>query len=788
MGAHRRLEGVTKEQTPTPAQTAEAADAAEVAAVAAAEPVTVLEADARVSELRATLAEARTQYYEHDDPIMADGEYDALERELRALEERFPELRTDDSPTETVGGAVAQGFAPVAHIERMMSLDNAFSLEEIEEWAQRAFAETPGDATFLTELKIDGLAVSLVYEDGELVRGVTRGDGRVGEDVSANVRTISNVPHRLETDNPPSLLEVRGEVFYPTAEFIALNEERRRDGLKEFANPRNTAAGSLRQKDPQVTASRALAVYVHGIGAHEGAADYPESQSAVYDMLRSWGLPTSPHYRVFTSLKEVTSFIEHFGEHRHDVEHEIDGIVIKVNDFAQQRALGATSRAPRWAIAYKYPPEEVTTKLLDIQVDVGRTGRVTPFGVMEPVVVAGSTVERATLHNQFDVKRKGVLIGDTVILRKAGDVIPEILGPVEKLRDGSEREFVMPTKCPSCGTEIRPEKEGDKDWRCPNQKDCPSQVTGRVAHAASRGAFDIEALGDESALALTDPDKRRGEALAAVQAGHYLETESGRVRSVEDFPAEQSGVIRTGANLFNLSADDLRDVFVYQPVMSKGVPTGNWRAVRAFWTRRVERKLKSGDVRVTESKPSATTVTLINELDKAKSQPLWRVLVALSIRHVGPTAARSLATAWGSMEAIRAASEEDLAQTDGVGTIIARSVKDFFADSWRAELVDAWADAGVRMEDEVEEGFVKTLEGLTVVVTGSLENFTRDGAKEAIIQRGGKASGSVSKKTDYVVVGENAGSKATKAEELGLPILDEVGFRQLLEGGPQALA
>ncbi len=757
----------------------------EAGEAAAASHATALEAEARVSELRARLTEARTQYYEHDEPIMSDGEYDALERELAALEEKFPELKSEDSPTETVGGVAAAGFATVEHIERMMSLDNAFSLEEIDQWAHRAFAEVPGEPQFLTELKIDGLAISLVYENGVLVRGVTRGDGRVGEDVTANVRTIRNVPHTLDTPTPPALLEVRGEVFFPTEEFTKLNEQRRADGLKEFANPRNTAAGSLRQKDSAVTASRALEMYVHGIGVHEGAVDYPGSQSEVYRMLQGWGLPTSPHYKVLDSLDAVTEYINYFGEHRHDVEHEIDGIVIKVNDFGHQRSLGSTSRAPRWAIAYKYPPEEVTTTLLDIQVDVGRTGRVTPFGVMEPVVVAGSTVERATLHNQFDVKRKGVLIGDTIILRKAGDVIPEILAPVKQLRDGSEREFVMPTECPSCGTTIRPEKEGDKDWRCPNQKDCPSQVTGRVAHAASRGAFDIEALGDESALALTDPDKRRSEAAAAVEAGHYLETESGRVRSVDDFPAEQTGVVRTGANLFDLTVDDLRDVFVYQPVMSKGAPTGDWRAVRAFWTRHSTRTLKSGDVKVTESKPSANTVKLIDELEKAKSQPLWRVLVALSIRHVGPTAARSLATAWGSLDAIRSAHVEQLAETDGVGMVIAESVKAYFDEQWRADLVDAWAASGVRMEDDVDEGFVKTLEGLTIVVTGSLENFTRDGAKEAIIQRGGKASGSVSKKTDYVVVGENAGSKATKAEELGLTILDEDGFATLLENGPR---
>ncbi|MDO5646004.1 MAG: NAD-dependent DNA ligase LigA [Dermabacter sp.] len=750
--------------------------------------LTPLEAEARVIELRAALAEARVQYYEHDDPELPDADYDALERELRALEATFPELDSETSPTRTVGGAVAPGFAPVAHIERMLSLDNAFSIEEVREWHARAWAEAPGaDPSFLTELKIDGLAISLVYENGTLVRAVTRGDGRVGEDVTANVETIASVPRTLDTPTPPAVLEVRGEVFLPTAAFAALNEARREAGQREYANPRNTAAGSLRQKDPRVTASRPLALYIHGIGAHEGAREFPASQAEVYTMLASWGLPTSPHTRVLDSLEAVTEYIEDYGERRHEVEHEIDGIVIKVNSFADQRRLGATSRAPRWAIAYKYPPEEVTTRLIDIQVDVGRTGRVTPFGVMEPVSVAGSTVARATLHNQFDVERKGVLIGDTIILRKAGDVIPEILGPVVALRDGTERPFVMPERCPSCGTVIGPARDGDKDWRCPNQRDCPSQVTGRVAHAASRGAFDIESLGDESALALTDPDKRRAEAMAAVEAGHTLETEAGLVREAGDFPAPQTPIVHTGATLFDVTAEDLRDVLVYQSVRVAGEPTGAWRAVRAFWTRRSVTTLKSGEQRITESKPSATTVRLIDELDKAKAQPLWRVLVALSIRHVGPTAARSLASAWGSMDRIRAASLEELSQTDGVGPTIAESVRAFFAEPWRADLVEAWAASGVRMQDEQDTERSSVLEGLSIVVTGSLEGFTRDSAKEAILSRGGKASGSVSKKTDYVVVGENAGSKATKAEELGLTILDEDAFVALLADGPAAL-
>ncbi|WP_422114877.1 NAD-dependent DNA ligase LigA [Brachybacterium sp. UNK5269] len=780
-------------------------------------------AQQRIAALTAQIEQARVDYYEHDAPTLADAEYDALERELRALEQENPQLASADSPTTTVGGAVAAGFAPVEHIERMMSLDNAFSLAEIDAWAHRVAEGLGGGAEelrYLSELKIDGLAISLVYQDGELVRGVTRGDGRVGEDVTANVRTIAGIPHRLQLEGgeqPPALLEVRGEVFYPTAAFEELNAQRREAGLAEFANPRNTAAGSLRQKDTAVTASRKLAVYVHGIGAHQGMT--LTSQSHVYETLQGWGLPTSPHSRVLASLAEVHAFIAERGEHRHDVEHEIDGIVIKVDSFAQQRALGSTSRAPRWAIAFKYPPEEVTTTLLDIQVNVGRTGRVTPYGVMEPVKVAGSTVELATLHNQFEVERKGVLIGDTVVLRKAGDVIPEILGPVEALRDGTERPFVMPTACPSCGTAIGPAREGDKDWRCPNQKDCPAQVTGRIEHAGSRGAFDIESLGEESAMALTDPDRRRGQALAALAAGHSLhlplrtaedtaregfvvlkngEVTGGtdgvpvlRITSADDplLPALQQPVITIGDDLFDLSAEDLRDVVVWQPERRDGEPTGDWRIQPAFFSRpQFKHYKREGTWK--QQKASAVlknTELLIAELEKAKQQPLWRVLVALSIRHVGPTAARSLATAYGSMDAIRAASVEELAGTDGVGPIIAEAVTEWFAVDWHRQLVDGWARSGVRMADEVEEGFVKTLEGLTVVVTGGLEDFTRDGAKEAIIARGGRASGSVSKKTDFVVIGENAGSKADKARDLGLRILDEAGFVTLLEGGPAAL-
>ena len=819
------------------------------------------DAQQRIAELTARIEQARVDYYEHDAPTMADGEYDALEKELRALEAENPQLASEDSPTRTVGGAAAGGLPTIVHAERMQSLDNVFSLEELREWCEHAAAELSAPVRFLNELKIDGLAINLRYENGELVTAATRGDGRTGEDVTANALRIEGIPQKLEGEGHPPLVEVRGEVFMPTKAFAALNDlqvELRERAVAEsrtrwearsttgtrafdedremlaatrrfptFANPRNTAAGGLRQQlekkdglEREAGEARlgSLRLTVHGLGAWP---DPPvDSQSEMYELLKSWGLPTSAHLGVADTVDEVAAYVEHHGEHRHDLEHEIDGIVVKVDSFAQQRALGSTSRAPRWATAVKFPPEEVTTKLLDIQVQVGRTGRITPFGIMEPVLVAGSTVEKATLHNQFDVERKGVLIGDTIVLRKAGDVIPEILGPVESLRDGTERPFVMPTECPACGTEIRPEKEGDKDWRCPNRRNCPAQVTGRVEHAASRGAFDIESLGEESAIALTDPDKRRPEALAALAEGHavYLpirdvsDTELDafavvkngdvvqgtdgvpllRITSVDDplLPAVQEPVIDTGADLFDLTADALADVFVWQPERRDGVPTGDWRIQPAFWTRPQFRHYKRESTWKQVKEPTAlkTTEELIAELEKAKDQPLWRVLVALSIRHVGPAAARSLATAYGTMDAIREASVEQLAETDGVGQIIAEAVVEWFETDWHREIVDGWAASGVRMADEVEEGFVKTLEGLTVVVTGGLDGFTRDGAKEAIITRGGKASGSVSKKTDFVVVGENAGSKETKARDLGLRILDEAGFVALLEGGPDAVA
>ncbi len=676
------------------------------------------------TELNQRLTEAQEAYYGADSPTMSDADYDEAMRALQALEEAHPSLVTPDSVTQRVGAARITEFGPVEHRRRMLSLDNVFSDEELEAWLTR----TPADR-YLCELKIDGLAINLLYLDGRLSIGATRGDGRVGEDVTPNVETIKGVPRRLKGSDVPSVLEVRGEVFFPVAAFEELNESLVADGKAPFANPRNAAAGSLRQKNPAVSAARPLRMIVHGVGAVEGARF--ASQSDAYSQLKEWGLPVSEAYQVVGTAAEVEAFVEYHGEHRHDLLHEIDGIVVKVDQFSEQERLGTTSRAPRWAIAFKYPPEEVNTKLLDILVNVGRTGRVTPYGVMEPVFVSGSTVEMATLHNPFEVERKGVLIGDTVVLRKAGDVIPEIVAPVVALRDGTERAFVMPTHCPSCGTELRPEKEGDKDIRCPNSQTCPSQLRERLFGLASRGAFDIEALGERGADALLS-----------------------------------AGLLADEGGLFDLTAEDLLKTDLY--------------------TR--EAKPADGDARQHNGWVlSATGEKLLANLETVKGQPLWRVLVALSIRHVGPTAARSLATRFGSLDAIRAASLEELASADGVGGEIAESVQNWFDVEGHVAIIDRWAAAGVRMADEVDEATPRTLEGLTVVVTGSLEGFTRDSAKEAILSRGGKAAGSVSKNTDYVVVGENAGSKAAKAEDLGLPILDEAGFTTLLNKGPEGL-
>jgi DNA ligase (NAD+) len=681
-------------------------------------------------------------YHVKDAPTVSDAEYDALMRELNRIEDQYPELRTPDSPTQLVGGAAfSTDFAAADHLERMMSLDNAFDFDELSAWADRVTRDAGGEFHHLCELKIDGLAINLLYERGRLTRALTRGNGVTGEDVTLNVRTLGDVPTQLAGDDIPALVEVRGEVFFPVEAFADLNASLVEAGKAPFANPRNAAAGSLRQKDPRVTASRRLRMLVHGIGAREGFTI--TSQSGAYERLKSWGLPVSDRYRVFSTLDEVKGYIAEYGDNRHSVEHEIDGVVVKVDEVSVQRRLGSTSRAPRWAIAYKYPPEEVNTKLLDIRVNVGRTGRVTPYGVMEPVFVSGSTVAMATLHNASEVRRKGVLIGDTVVLRKAGDVIPEIVGPVVDVRNGTEREFVMPTHCPECGTELGYEKEGDADIRCPNSRSCPAQLRERIFYLASRSALDIEALGYEAAIALTGP------------------------------AVPETAPIRDEGDLFLLKREALADVAIRR--VNKR--TGDEELVPFFYTK--------GTPKV-PAVPKKNTEKLFEELEAAKQRPLWRLLVALSIRHVGPTAAQALARGFRSLDRIADASEEELAVVDGVGPTIARAVKEWFAVDWHLDIVRKWRDADVRLEEEAVEEGPRPLEGLTLVVTGSLEDFSRDSAKEAIQALGGKVSGSVSKKTSFVVVGESPGSKHDKAVQLGVPILDEDGFRVLLTDGPDA--
>ena len=754
----------------------------------------------RWADLAEEIREHQFAYYVRDAPTVSDAEYDALMRRLEALEDAYEEygLRAPDSPTQVVGGVASTDFATVQHAERMLSLDNAFSLEELTAWTQRVARDlegTAGSVHYLCELKVDGLAIALLYENGRLVRGATRGDGRTGEDVTANVRTIAGVPHRLAGDDVPERIEVRGEVYFPVADFEALNAARVAAGEAPFANPRNSAAGSLRQKDPRVTASRPLRLICHGIGGlvwagHESAT---ARQSETYRLLASWGLPVSDRTRVVDDLDGIREMVEHYGEHRHDVEHEIDGVVVKVDEVALQRRLGATSRAPRWAIAYKYPPEEVNTRLVDIRVGIGRTGRATPYAVMEPVRVAGSTVRQATLHNQDVVKVKGVRIGDMVVLRKAGDVIPEIVGPAPRAADDDvpRREFVMPAQCPECGTPLRPMREGDVDLRCPNVRDCPAQVRGRVEHIGSRGALDVEALGEVTAAALTQPEVP--ETPPVVNEAYLFD--------LVGYPADASDEERARVRAASLARLAEVEVVVRDP--ETGEPRADEDGVvrrrapfrRVLTYTKAQEAAAAAEGRVMEPwAPSAAAITLLDELDAAKTKPFWRVLVALSIRNVGPTAARALATRFGSMEALRAVLDGDraaavatLSQVEGVGPTIAQSLLDWYDEDWHQEVLDNWARAGVAMRDERDASVARTLEGLTVVVTGSLAGFSRDGAKEAIIVRGGKAAGSVSKKTDFVVVGDSPGSKADKAAELGVPILDEAGFERLLDGGPEAV-
>lgn len=760
----------------------------------------------RYHQLIQEVDDARAAYYNRDAPVLSDAEYDKLYRELEDFEAKYPQYRSADSPTTQVGGAASEAFAPVEHLQQMTSLDDVFSLEELAAWETRMANDTGrSDLDMLTEVKIDGLAVNLLYENGVLNRAATRGDGWVGEDVTANVRTISCIPHRLR-GLVPARVEIRGEVYFPTKDFESLNAERVRMGEAPFVNARNAAAGSLRQKDPKKTAERPLAMLAHGIGfveAGDSGFTEPDTLSGWFECLKNWGMPVSPHTKLLRGREAIEKRIGELGAQRHSLEHEIDGVVVKINDRAIQASLGTTSRAPRWAAAYKFPPEEVNTRLLDIRVQVGRTGRVTPYGVMERILVAGSHVSRATLHNASEVARKGVLIGDLVVLRKAGDVIPEIVAPVVAARDGSEYPFVMPENCPSCGTKLAPQKEGDVDLRCPNQAGCPAQITERIAHLGARSALDIEGLGDEAALALTQPEANRDEVAAALAAGRTVFLENGTVLRMEKtaelthgeligdaealLPSVQKPVLSSESDVFSLDAERLRDVMVWKPVTREGQETGEWMQVRYFWTKAWKQKGNSGVYTPLESTPSKNTEMMLEQIEAAKERPLARILVALSIRHVGPTAASALAMTFPSMDLLMEASVEQLAEVDGVGQVIAQSLREWFDVDWHVEIVRAWQAAGVRMKDEAREDIEQTLEGLTIVVSGAMPGYTREGAKEAIVARGGKASGSVSKKTSLVIAGPGAGSKAAKAEALGVPVVDESYFERVLERGLAAL-
>lgn len=696
---------------------------------------------ARVAELVDLINHHRSAYYQGNTVLISDAEYDALMAELELLESQHPELITGDSPTQTVGGSANQTFAPVEHLERMMSLDNVFSLEELEDWASRASGEK-----FLCELKIDGLAVNLRYVRGELVSAATRGDGVVGEDVTANVLTIKSIPRKLAGENHPAVVEVRGEIFFGLDDFAKLNEGLIAEGKAPFANPRNSASGSLRQKDAAVTATRPLRMLVHGVGAWPDAP--VENQSDLYALLAGWGLPTSTRFRVLESLEQVQAFIAEFEANRHKLEHEIDGVVVKVDSLEAQRELGFTSRAPRWAIAYKYPPEQVNTKLLDIKVSIGRTGRATPYAVVQPVRVAGSEVEFATLHNQDVVKAKGILIGDTIVLRKAGDVIPEILGPVIELRTGSERAFEMPSNCPDCQAPLAPASVGDVDLRCTNTRSCPAQLRERIAYIGSRGVLDIEALGYVAAVALTQPVDMA------------------------------TAPIRSEADLFNLTLEALL------PIQARVVDADTGLAkLDADGAEKIVDFFKKKD-----GTPAEVATKLLRNLEEAKTRPLWRILVALSIRHVGPVAARSLTAHFGSLDQIFAASEEDLAAVDGVGPTLAASIQEWFKVDWHRDIIESWRASGVALSIEGHPGPGASqsadgiFAGLSIVATGSLKNFTREQIEEAIISNGGKAASSVSKKTAFVVAGENAGSKLAKAEELGIEVISEDEFSARLQG------
>lgn len=731
-------------------------------------------AKARIGELTEQVLALREAYYARDELLADDAEYDALVAELESLESQFPALAKDDSPTRFVGAGTSTLFDPVRHAERMYSLDNVFSHEEMSQWVDRV-RPVASSMRFLCEPKIDGLAINLRYQSGRLVSAATRGDGITGEDVTENIQHLGAIPAELSGSGHPDVVEIRGEVFFPIEVFHEMNNSLAESGEKVFANPRNAASGTVRLKmegrseakqQSALRRMRALNVVVHGIGAWP--APSVDTQSEMYELLRSWGLPVSEYAEVFDDVDGVLGYIAGLGERRHDLDYEIDGVVIKVDSWQTQRELGATSRAPRWAVAYKYPPEQVTTVLRDIVVSVGRTGRATPYAVLDPVTVAGSEVERATLHNQDVVKAKGVLIGDHVVIRKAGDVIPEVLGPVVEKRTGEEREFEMPRTCPECGATLAPQKAGDIDLRCPNQKSCPAQVRGRIEHIGSRGALDIEGLGEVSALALTQPIE------------------------------SQAPTLTGEAGLFGLTLAELFPV-AYQP---RDPDTGELRVsdegeplvLTPFRRRRAKDDPASvlGFPGTETEVPSKAALELLEQLEAAKAKPLWRFLVSLNIRHVGPVAARALASHFGSLDGIQQASVEQLAEIDGVGPTIAQSISEWLSVDWHQEIITSWRESGVSFVDpewsprsaDADSG---PLSGAKVVVTGTIDGFSRDEAEEAVRLAGGQPVSSVSKNTTVVVAGPGAGSKQAKAESLGVPVLDQAQFGELLSRGMAVL-
>jgi DNA ligase (NAD+) len=656
----------------------------------------------RAEELRAQIDHHNYRYHVLDEPELADAEYDALVRELQAIEEEFPDLITEDSPTQRVGAAPSELFAPVAHSERLLSLDNAFDDDELDAWSARLHRVLGRDPSFVCEPKIDGLSVTAVYEHGRFVRGATRGDGTTGEDVTANLRTIRALPARLRTDDPPRWLEVRGEVYLDLADFAQVNEELGEQGRPLFANPRNAAAGTLRQKDPRITGSRPLSICFHGLVRADGVT--LRSHRGTLDYLRDVGLRVHREAKDAPNLAKVKAYCVALQAKRHDLDHEIDGVVIKVDDVGAQEELGATSKAPRWAIAFKFPAEEQTTQLKDIAVNVGRTGAVTPFAILEPVFVGGVTVSQATLHNADEIERKGLLIGDHVVVRRAGDVIPEVVAPIPAKRTGKERKFRMPKNCPVCGTKLeRPDEE--VVVRCPNLA-CPAQLLEGVLHFAGRGAMDIDHLGYKTARALMD-----------------------------------QSLIADVADIFTLTEEQVAQLPLYKD-----------KSIR----------------------------NLLDSIERAKHRPIARLLYGLGLRHVGGTTASDIANRFGSLDAIAQASVDDLVDVDGVGRIVAESVAEYFSRPKSMELLGKLRAAGVRMEEEIRATADGPLTGKTFVITGTLERWSRDEASRLIAEQGGKVTSGVSKKTDYVVVGENPGSKADKARDLGLDILDEAGLADLL--------